>query len=292
MLSDQHERNLELRCYASKSLLMPVVRTEVLNVDPPIVKYHDMIPQETLQAFAKELERVRLMPSVSWGWGGVEGYELFKFKFQKILVADSLGRDIWQDSIVVNGSFVHPMFSEITRRTFDAIQRRISAFSLRDAELFHVCIPQSRSIHQVFSANSTQFQIKKYRPGGHYAPHLDYLIINPEPELGNRIATFMLIVQPAGSGGGTIFPAAGVHFQPKAGDAILWLNQQPDYGVADGSFHGACPVLDGVKLGVTMWIRSVGQELRLPCPLEKGRPFDYRLMTHPSPYMFRPLGSK
>ena len=74
MVRNQQEWDLELKCHASRSLLMPVIKTEVLNVDPPIVKYHDMIPAGMLQAFGSEIQRVRLMPSVSWvglkEWGG------------------------------------------------------------------------------------------------------------------------------------------------------------------------------------------------------------------------------
>ncbi|KAI1712906.1 2OG-Fe(II) oxygenase superfamily domain-containing protein [Ditylenchus destructor] len=158
-----------------------------------------------------------------------------KLKCYKILVKDSLDRDIWQDSLIVNGTFIPHHFSGSIAKSFNFMQARIPAFSLHRAEQFHV---------------------KKYRHGGHYAPHLDFLIVNPEEQFGNRIATFMVILKPADIGGGTVFPNAGINFQPKVGDAILWLNMDPDYNFAQGSFHGACPVLSGIKIGVTLWIRS------------------------------------
>ncbi|KAH7719752.1 Protein C01B10.10 [Aphelenchoides avenae] len=177
------------------------------------------------------------------------------------MVKDSLNRNIWQDSLVVNGTFIRHSHSPPLVNSFNHMQNRIGALNLAKSEMFHV---------------------KKYRPGGHYAPHLDYLVVMPpgEDHLGNRIATLMLILKPAELGGGTVFPNAGVHFRPAAGDALLWMNMNPDYSVAQGSFHGACPVLAGTKIGVTMWIRSAGQELRMPCPLKQEEHFDTRLFTH------------
>ncbi|KAI1703265.1 2OG-Fe(II) oxygenase superfamily domain-containing protein [Ditylenchus destructor] len=235
------EKDPKLKCYVSRSLLMHI-KTEVLNIDPPVVKYHDFLPKTHVDNFIQETDRMRMYQS-------------------KILVKDSLDRDIWQDSLIVNGTFVPHHFSGPIVKSFNYMQARIPAFSLHRAEQFHV---------------------KKYRPGGHYAPHLDFLIVNPEQQFGNRIATFMVILKPADIGGGTVFPNAGINFQPKVGDAILWLNMNPNYDFAQGSFHGACPVLSGIKIGVTLWIRSVGQEVRIPCPLKEGLPFDYKALTHPT----------
>lgn len=49
-----------------------------------------------------------------------------------------------------------------------------------------------------------------YEPGGHYAPHYDYLIDTGDPStydwwmthFGNRLATFLLILETASKGGG------------------------------------------------------------------------------------------
>uniref|UniRef100_A0A915EW35 Fe2OG dioxygenase domain-containing protein n=1 Tax=Ditylenchus dipsaci TaxID=166011 RepID=A0A915EW35_9BILA len=210
-------------------------------IDPPVIKYHDLLGAQRNEEFLRETENITLNQA-------------------KIQVKDSLDRDIWQDSLVINGTFVSRHYSTSISNSFDFMQQRISAFNLEKAETLH---------------------IKRYRAGGHYSPHLDYLLVNPEPWMGNRIATFMVILKPAEAGGGTIFPNVGVNFKPRAGDAIIWLNSKPNYEVAQDSFHGACPVLSGVKVGVTIWIRSVGQELRLPCPLEENKPFDYNLLTHP-----------
>lgn len=80
---------------------------------------------------------------------------------------------------------------------------------------------------------------------------------------------------------GTIYPNAGVTFVPRAGDAVVWFNMNPDYTRADYSLHGACPVINGTKLGITLWIRSKGQEIRYPCPLKEKTPFDYEFLVKP-----------
>ncbi|KAH7696391.1 CBN-PHY-4 protein [Aphelenchoides avenae] len=222
--------------------MLMFIRTEVLSVSPPIVKYHQLLPQGQVEDFIRETDAVQMAQGT-------------------IMVKDSLNRNIWQDSLVVNGTFIRHSHSPPLVNSFNHMQNRIGALNLAKSEMFHV---------------------KKYRPGGHYAPHLDYLVVMPpgEDHLGNRIATLMLILKPAELGGGTVFPNAGVHFRPAAGDALLWMNMNPDYSVAQGSFHGACPVLAGTKIGVTMWIRSAGQELRMPCPLKQEEHFDTRLFTH------------
>ncbi|KAK6060110.1 hypothetical protein COOONC_02239 [Cooperia oncophora] len=54
-----------------------------------------------------------------------------------------------------------------------------------------------------------QWQVLSYHPGGHYAPHFDYLNYTSSKQwdlwmnrYGNRMATFLLMLQPATKGGG------------------------------------------------------------------------------------------
>uniref|UniRef100_A0AC34FJH2 Prolyl 4-hydroxylase alpha subunit Fe(2+) 2OG dioxygenase domain-containing protein n=1 Tax=Panagrolaimus sp. ES5 TaxID=591445 RepID=A0AC34FJH2_9BILA len=91
----------------------------------------------------------------------------------------------------------------------------------------------------------------------------------------------MAILKTADIGGGTIYPSIGVTFQPEPGDAVVWLNMDTDYGRSEGSLHGACPVVKGVKVGLTLWVRSVGQELRWYCPLKEKDPFPLEPLVQP-----------
>ena len=41
---------------------------------------------------------------------------------------------------------------------------------------------------------------------------------------------------------------------PRKGDALLFYSQQPDGSLDEMSFHGGCPVLDGIKWAANVWI--------------------------------------
>uniref|UniRef100_A0A914V3P3 Prolyl 4-hydroxylase alpha subunit Fe(2+) 2OG dioxygenase domain-containing protein n=1 Tax=Plectus sambesii TaxID=2011161 RepID=A0A914V3P3_9BILA len=90
----------------------------------------------------------------------------------------------------------------------------------------------------------------------------DWWMVN----FGNRIATFLLVLETATKGGGTIFPYLDITIMPEAGDAILWFNMQPDGTRAHTSLHGACPIREGRKVAATLWVRVRGQEFMAPCP--------------------------
>ena len=128
----------------------------------------------------------------------------------------------------------------------------------------------------------------KYVRGGHYVQHFDTFPENKDTKKnGNRIATFMGIFTTAKEGGGksvfgtrylilaTIFPNIGVTVVHSPGDAILWFNLNPKYQIHQLSIHAGCPIYKGTKIGLTLWVRSKGQELRSPCPIETSSAFDY-----------------
>jgi prolyl 4-hydroxylase len=111
------------------------------------------------------------------------------------------------------------------------------------------------------------------------------------PACGDRIATFIIVLDPAEEGGNTAFPRAditlanmaGISYQDDGsipwycsakykdkvlqasankGDGILFWDYMPneqdpsDALEVDGSQHSGCPVLKGEKWIVTRWIRS------------------------------------
>ena len=50
-------------------------------------------------------------------------------------------------------------------------------------------------------------------------------------------------------GGETAFARSGVRNAPKKGSAIFWYNLLSSGGRDNDTFHGACPVIFGEKLG-------------------------------------------
>lgn len=137
--------------------------------------------------------------------------------------------------------------------------------------------------------NSEIWQILSYHPGGHYAPHWDYLFFKSEEqkdvlskEMGNRFATFLFSLQSASKGGGTVFPEVGITVMPTPGDAVFFTNMHPDESLDKNSLHGACVVREGVKIAMVLWIRSKDQDL-LRSPLRSGR-FDINKLIRPNLY--------
>ncbi|KAK6018977.1 oxidoreductase, 2OG-Fe(II) oxygenase family protein [Ostertagia ostertagi] len=115
---------------------------------------------------------------------------------------------------------------------------------------------------------SEPWAILSYRPGGHYALHYDYLdYSSPEEwdswrrDYGDRFATFLLMLQPATKGGGTVFPSLGTTVMPSSGDALLWTNMNANEEVNLDSLHGGCAVWEGEKIAAVLWIRANGQDL-------------------------------
>uniref|UniRef100_A0A7E4UYJ7 Fe2OG dioxygenase domain-containing protein n=1 Tax=Panagrellus redivivus TaxID=6233 RepID=A0A7E4UYJ7_PANRE len=195
--------NASLYCYVYR-VYLTFVKVEVLSIDPPLVKLPRFLPKKQIQ------EWVKLSTSLQLG--------LLLIKTQ-----DPKNENAYNSARIVNGTFIKHNHSSVTMKTFQYIQNRIPAFDFNRAE---------------------KFQILHYRPGGHYALHYDYFKTNHDLErLGNRLATFMVILKRADIGGSTLFPELGVNFNPRVGDAVIWFNMNPDYSCADGSKHGACPVI-------------------------------------------------
>uniref|UniRef100_A0A183GT92 Fe2OG dioxygenase domain-containing protein n=1 Tax=Heligmosomoides polygyrus TaxID=6339 RepID=A0A183GT92_HELPZ len=129
--------------------------------------------------------------------------------------------------------------------------------------------------------------ILSYHPGGHYAPHYDYLTFKSTAQwdswtkmLKNRFATFLLSLQRAAKGGGTVFPHLDVTVMPSPGDVIFWTNMDAHEDLANKTLHGACVVEEGVKIATTLWIRAKDQDMLLS-PLHDGR-FDINKLVHPN----------
>lgn len=122
------------------------------------------------------------------------------------------------------------------------------------------------------SANVEPLQIVSYRKDQYFEVHHD---LGPWDESENkveflrrptRLATFFVYVNtlPDGSGGHTEFPSLGLSVRPVEGAAVLWSNVR--LGERDGSWvpdertvHRGCPVLEGRKLGMNIWITDQSQ---------------------------------
>ncbi|KAI6185269.1 AMP-binding protein [Aphelenchoides besseyi] len=201
------------------------IDVEVISRDPPILRYPQFLPNSLIADLLNYIDDINL-------------HEL------ELSTRGSTNVSLL-DARVANGRYVKHDKSTSTTDLYNYAQRRIDAFDMHKAD---------------------QFQILSYTEGGHVIPHFDYIRQSPDLErLGNRMATMKFVLDIADRGGGLIFPKNEILLNARPGDLIIWLNMNSNYERAEGSFHGTCPVIDGEKMEITMWIRSKGQELRYPC---------------------------
>jgi prolyl 4-hydroxylase len=105
-------------------------------------------------------------------------------------------------------------------------------------------------------------QVLRYGPGGHTAPHFDFLIpSNPSNvasinRSGQRVATLMVYLNDVPGGGGTVFPEVGLSVSPRRGNAVYFEYANSLQQVDSRSLHVGAPVIEGEKWVVTKWMRS------------------------------------
>lgn len=105
-------------------------------------------------------------------------------------------------------------------------------------------------------------QLLRYEKGNEYRPHFDWFdpaLPGPRKHLergGQRLATIIMYLGEVEQGGATAFPKLGLQVQPKKGCAVFFANTDP-YGVPEQkSLHAGEPVLKGVKVIATKWLRA------------------------------------
>jgi prolyl 4-hydroxylase len=108
-------------------------------------------------------------------------------------------------------------------------------------------------------------QVLAYRPGEEYRLHSDAL-----PGGGNqRALTFLVAVNDDYEGGKTSFPALGIAWRGRKGDALAFRNIEADGEPASAARHAGNPVKRGEKFILSRWIRAAPLDLAGP----PGRPF-------------------
>ena len=97
--------------------------------------------------------------------------------------------------------------------------------------------------------------IVEYGQFDHYEPHCDCSCERSGPRPGGRVATMLLVCEAPTLGGATAFPRhhdRALTLRPGAGDAVFFA-----YGEnARESLHAGCPLRDGVKRIVSIFLRD------------------------------------
>ena len=106
---------------------------------------------------------------------------------------------------------------------------------------------------------SEELQIASYGIGGYYDPHLDGGMRREDafvvwPHQGNRMATWLSYASDVELGGATVFTKANLTLYPQKGSAAFWHNLLNNGEIDERTWHAACPVLSGTKLGEQLHI--------------------------------------
>jgi prolyl 4-hydroxylase len=110
--------------------------------------------------------------------------------------------------------------------------------------------------------NSEGLQVLRYRSGGQYPPHFDFLVpSNPAgsqsiARSGQRVSTLIVYLNDVIEGGETVFPEAGLSVVPRRGHGLYFEYTNSRMQVDPRSAHGGAPVVQGEKWIVTKWMRS------------------------------------
>ncbi len=110
--------------------------------------------------------------------------------------------------------------------------------------------------------NGEGLQVLRYGPGGHTAPHFDFLVpSNPTNDAslkrsGQRISTLMIYLSDVARGGETVFPEVGLSVTPRRGNAVYFEYANSRQQLDARSLHAGAPVMEGEKWAVTKWMRS------------------------------------
>jgi prolyl 4-hydroxylase len=105
-------------------------------------------------------------------------------------------------------------------------------------------------------------QVLRYEAGGEYRPHFDYFDpakSGSAPHLaqaGQRVATLIVYLAEPDQGGGTAFPTLGLELRPRAGSALFFSNVDEHGNIDPATLHAGLPVVSGVKLIATKWLRA------------------------------------
>jgi hypothetical protein len=109
-------------------------------------------------------------------------------------------------------------------------------------------------------------QILRYQVGQEFVPHHDFL--DPaKPGFrevlagqGQRIATFLIYLNDDFEGGETAFPAIGLKYRGRTGDALFWANLDREYNPDPLTLHAGLPPTNGEKWVFSQWIHERPQK--------------------------------
>jgi hypothetical protein len=116
-------------------------------------------------------------------------------------------------------------------------------------------VAEAFDIHVLTGTFQEPLNIVEYGQFDHYEPHCDCSCERSGARPGGRVATMLLVCEAPKLGGATAFPrhrGQALTLRPGAGDAVFFAYDKN----ARESLHVGCPVRDGVKRVVSIFLRD------------------------------------
>ena len=135
-------------------------------------------------------------------------------------------------------------------------------FHLHENPLISTLDLRIASLMNTPAENGEGLQVLRYGPGGHSAPHFDFLLpsnrTNEESlaRSGQRMSTLIVYLNDVPRGGETTFPAIGLSVTPRKGNAVYFEYANSRQQLDGRSLHAGAPVIEGEKWAMTKWMRT------------------------------------
>ncbi|MDB5429567.1 MAG: hypothetical protein JWP35_683 [Caulobacter sp.] len=144
----------------------------------------------------------------------------------------------------------------------------VAGFGLLDTDLVMLLVrARIAAATRITIAQQEAANVLHYRPGQQYEPHVDYLdpsVSHFQEELatiGQRIGTFLIYLNDAYEGGETEFLDLGVKFKGRPGEALYFVNADPQGAPDRRTLHAGRPPTSGEKWVLSQWIRDRPQPI-------------------------------
>ena len=126
-----------------------------------------------------------------------------------------------------------------------------------DHELLRRAVRRVTLLCGLSPAHAEHCQVVHYAPGQSYQEHCDYFPLghNVGPS-GNRLVSVFVYLSGCRKGGETQFHLLDLAVSPVCGNALVWLNIYKRNQLDGRTLHSGCPVLEGEKWGMNIWLRQ------------------------------------
>ncbi|EYC16883.1 hypothetical protein Y032_0032g2546 [Ancylostoma ceylanicum] len=259
-----------------------LINMELLNDEPPIVVYRDLVPKQYIKRFIADIrdEQVRNHQLLRHGYTSVRIIDVHIVALHHSPQWDNLFPELL---LTLNRSPCNKRTRSNARA--NATELTIGHKATKGTALVFERL--QRFIPFIDFATGDPWQVLVFQKGGHFAPRHEYIKVNSTKEkddlmkkYGNRFASFSITLKKAEKGGDHLFPSIEKRYEIEVGDGMMWHSMDASKEEEYLMTHGDCPVEDGEKITATLHLRERGQYLLLSAWPDGY--YDYGMLVHPN----------